>query len=214
MNKSRRTALAKALPLVAQAQAMLAEAKAIVESVRDDEQEVYDNLSEGQQGGDMGEAMQAALSDMEESIDGISSISFKDIVDGIERASDQSGEEVAVASLTEAEIEERRMARLPDWAKRRIAAAETKASDAEAGLRDVFAEPDEANKRQILIDDYLSPVRGRVIPSDQVSFPGYGIRVSADRHGRGVSIDGLDMGSICIMPQAGNCAIVRIERNF
>ena len=214
MNKARRNALAKALPLIAQAQALLAEAKGVVEGVRDDEQEVYDGMSEGQQGGDMGDAMQTAISDMEEAIDGIGSISLKDIVDGIERAADRSGEEIAPASLTEAEAEARRQARLPDWAKRRIAAAEARAEAADARMADVFAERDEKDAKQAVIDDYGSPVRGRVIPSEQIAFPGLGIRVYADRHGRGLAIDGTDMGVVNIVPQSGNSVILRIDRRF
>lgn len=214
MNKARRTALAKALPLIAQAQAILLEAKAVIESVRDDEQEVYDNMSEGAQAGDNGETMQAAITDMEEAIDGISSIELKDVADAIERVADVTGAEVVPAKLTQAETEARRMERLPEWAKQRIAAAERKAAEADARLADVFPEVEEGNKRQITIDDYMSPVRGRVVPSDQVAFPGHGIRVSADRHGRGVSIDGLEMGSLSVLPQAGNSVIIRVVRDF
>ena len=214
MNKARRSALAKALPLIAQAQALLAEAKAAVETVRDDEQEVYDGLSEGQQGSDMGDAMQTAISDMEEAIDGLAAISFKDVVDGIERAADEAGEEIAPAELSADELDARRMARLPDWAKKRIAEAEMKAADADARLADVFAERDEGDDRQAVIDDYTSPVRGRVIPSEQICFPAQKLRVQADRHGRGLMIDGIDMGVLCVLPQAGNSILVRVDKLF
>lgn len=214
MNKARRTALAKALPLIAQAQALLAEAKSTVEAVRDDEQDVYENLSEGQQGSDMGDAMQTAISDMEEAIDGLSGISFRDVVSGIERAADEAGDEMPPADLSPDEFDARRMARLPEWAKKRIADAELKASDADARLADVFAERDESDSRQAVIDDYASPVCGRVIPSEQIAFPAQKLRVQADRHGRGLLIDGIDMGVLCILPQAGNSILVRVDRLF
>lgn len=214
MNKARRTALAKALPLIAQAQALLAEAKSTVEAVRDDEQDVYENLSEGQQGSDMGDAMQTAISDMEEAIDGLSGISFRDVVSGIERAADEAGDEMPPADLSPDELDARRMARLPEWAKKRIADAELKASDADARLADVFAERDESDSRQAVIDDYASPVRGRVIPSEQIAFPAQKLRVQADRHGRGLLIDGIDMGVLCVLPQAGNSILVRVDRLF
>lgn len=214
MNKQRRIALAKALPLVTQAQALMAQAKAIVESVRNDEQEVYDNLSEGQQGGDMGDAMQTAITDMDEAIDGIAGLDFKGVADGIGRAADELGDEIADATLSDEQIEIRRMDRLPEWAKRRLAETKARADAADARMADVFAVRDEKNPAQIVIDEFQSPVQGRVVPSDQVAFPGHGIRVYADRHGRGVMIDGTEMGTLAIMPQASNSVIIRIVKPF
>lgn len=211
MNKQRRTALAKALPLIEQAQKLLADAAAIVESVRDDERDVYEGMSEGQQSGDLGDAMQTAISDMEEAIDGIGGIDLQSLAQAVGRACDEE-EGLAPPTLTERELDERRTARLPAWAKRRIAAAEEKASAAAAQLADVFTEADPEDRTQIVIDDYDSPVRGRVVPSDQVAFPGHKIRVQAERRGRGVMIDGTDMGVLSIIPQASNSVLIRLER--
>lgn len=213
MNKARRNALAKALPLIVQVQALIKEARDAVECVRDDEKEVYDNLSEGQQNGDMGDAMQRALDDMDEALDGFDGIDLKTIVEALEKVCDDSVD-VDGAVLGKAEAEERRMARLPHWVKERIAHAEKRADDADARLGDVFPEWDEKKVKAITIDDYSSPVRGRVIPSDQVAFPAHKLRVSANRHGGGIDVDGLDMGTICILPRASNGVTIRLSRDF
>jgi predicted RNase H-like HicB family nuclease len=42
-----------------------------VETIRDDEQEAYDNLPESMQGGDRGDAMQEAIQNLEEAISSI-----------------------------------------------------------------------------------------------------------------------------------------------
>lgn len=213
MNRTRRTALAKALPLIVQAQALLAEARAIVAGVRDEEDDVYQGMSEGQQNGDLGESMQAAITDMDEAVDGIDGLDLKDVAEAIGRAADQTAD-VAGATLGEEEVLRRRMARLPSWAKDELSRAERRAQDADARLRDVFGDVDEKRKDQIVIDDYSSPIRGKVIPSTQIVLPAYNIRIQADRSGRGVEIQALDMGVINVIPQASNTVIVRNSPHF
>ena len=74
MNDSRRKRLEKASQLISQAVAAL-------EEVRDEEQEAFDNLSENLQGGEKGEAMELAVSTIE---DALSSLS--DALSGIDDA--------------------------------------------------------------------------------------------------------------------------------
>lgn len=66
MNKERRKQLDKAI-------AMLDEAKSIIESVRDEEQDAFDNMPESLQAGERGEKMESAISLMDEVIDEIDS---------------------------------------------------------------------------------------------------------------------------------------------
>lgn len=61
MNNQRRKELRKAMEL-------LSEARGIIESVRDEEQEAFDNLPEGIQYSDRGEAMEEKISTMEDVI--------------------------------------------------------------------------------------------------------------------------------------------------
>ena len=62
MNNQRRKALARALPLLEQMQVLLKDIGTIIDDVKAEEGEAYDNLSEGAQNGDTGEAIQEALS--------------------------------------------------------------------------------------------------------------------------------------------------------
>ena len=67
MNKQRRKRLAEAMELLQQAQE-------IIEEVRDEEQGAFDNLPEGLQYSERGEAMEEAISNLEEAYDGMDDI--------------------------------------------------------------------------------------------------------------------------------------------
>lgn len=61
MNNARRKEINKAI-------GMVEEARALLEAVRDAEQEAFDSMPESFQNGDRGEKMQACISDIEDSI--------------------------------------------------------------------------------------------------------------------------------------------------
>lgn len=74
----------------------MAEARETVEGLRDEEQEFYDNMPEGFQNGEKGEAAQAAVSNLEDAIVALENIEGMDLdemevsdvdVDGIDEAS-------------------------------------------------------------------------------------------------------------------------------
>jgi poly-gamma-glutamate capsule biosynthesis protein CapA/YwtB (metallophosphatase superfamily) len=64
MNNERRKEINRAIGLIE-------EAKSILETVRDEEQEAYDNLSESLQSSERGEAMENAASELDQAIDGL-----------------------------------------------------------------------------------------------------------------------------------------------
>lgn len=71
MNNARRKAIAEVQDQIGSAVAMLEAAKADLESLRDEEQEYLDNMPESLQGGEKGEAAQAAVEKMDEAINAI-----------------------------------------------------------------------------------------------------------------------------------------------
>ncbi len=75
MNKVRRKEIAKAIELLEQA-------REILESVRDDEQEAFDNMPESLQGSERGEAMEEYIYTLEETIEAIDTDELQEIVDG------------------------------------------------------------------------------------------------------------------------------------
>jgi len=87
MNKERRKALAE---IVAELQALpdLSEIKDRLETLKDEEQEAFDNMSEGLQQSDRGQQMEAAVSAMEEAIELIDAFNIEEIVGHIETASE------------------------------------------------------------------------------------------------------------------------------
>lgn len=143
----------------------------------------------------------------------LDTINLKDIAEAIAAVSDVQAPPVAPPSMTEEEAHARRMARLPDWAKDHLARAEARADAADRRLADAFGEPDPEDAEQIVVDDYHSPLRGKAVPTKQLAFPAHGIRVMADRHGRGVEVHGLDLGMLSVRPQSGNSIIVRVTRD-
>lgn len=62
MNKERRNKLAQASDLIAQS-------IAIIEEVRDEEQEAFDNMPEGLQSGERGDRAQEVISNLDQLID-------------------------------------------------------------------------------------------------------------------------------------------------
>ena len=67
MNKHRRREIERALSLVA-------EAKAILETCRDGEQDYFDNMPESFQSGEKGEAAEAAVALMDEAVSALDEI--------------------------------------------------------------------------------------------------------------------------------------------
>ena len=75
MNKARRKEIARAIELIEQA-------CEILEAVRDEEQEAFDNMPENLQGSERGEAMEGYIGAIEEIMDYLDTSSLQEIVDG------------------------------------------------------------------------------------------------------------------------------------
>lgn len=69
MNKVRRKRLAEAIDLINQA-------KGILEEVKDEEQEAYDNLPESFQYGERGEQMQEYIDSMDEAYENLEEVEY------------------------------------------------------------------------------------------------------------------------------------------
>lgn len=67
MNRERRKEIAQAL-------AMIDEAKTLLETCRDDEQEYFDNMPESFQSGEKGELAQTAIDLLDEAISGLEEV--------------------------------------------------------------------------------------------------------------------------------------------
>lgn len=75
MNKVRRKELSRVVDLLDQARDLL-------ETIRDEEQEAFDNLPESIQCSERGEAMENCISTMEEMLDYLDTGELQEIVDG------------------------------------------------------------------------------------------------------------------------------------
>lgn len=65
MNKERRKVLSNAIELLETAKSYVEDAYALVETCKDDEEECYDNLPEGIQESERGEALQENVDDLD-----------------------------------------------------------------------------------------------------------------------------------------------------
>lgn len=75
MNKARRKEIAKAIELIE-------EAYGILDMVRDEEQEAFDNMPEGLQGSERGEQMEEYIYTLEEVLESLDTEELQNIVDG------------------------------------------------------------------------------------------------------------------------------------
>ncbi len=81
MNKERRKALQDAVNLIEKIKDDIEEAKALIETARDEEQDYFDNMPEGFQHGEKGEAAQSAITELDGAIS-----SLDDAVDSVNNA--------------------------------------------------------------------------------------------------------------------------------
>lgn len=75
MNKFRRKEIARAI-------ALIEEAHGILETVRDEEQEAFDNMPEGLQCSERGEAMEGYIYTLESYLDNLDTNELEEIVEG------------------------------------------------------------------------------------------------------------------------------------
>lgn len=80
MNAKRRKAIKEVAGRIASLREAVEAMVTDLETIRDEEQEAYDNLPEGIQAGDRGDAMQAAISDLDSAINDLQTLDL----DGIE----------------------------------------------------------------------------------------------------------------------------------
>src|SRR3546814_5038002 len=89
MNAQRRKQLEEARAILESAQERLDEAKQLLEAIRDDEQDYYDNMPESFQGGDKGCAAEAAIDQLSTAIDDIDLVDFDTFFNAIDERSEE-----------------------------------------------------------------------------------------------------------------------------
>lgn len=212
MNSDRRKRIRDIALQVGAISRMLGEVRQEIDNVRSDEQDAYDDLSEGHQQGDRGQAMEAAIASLDMALDGIDEIDTENIVRALEEAADRDlGAEGRQRKLSEAEVKERALARLPGWAKELLAGFDRKLADLKAQLD--ASMPDPTGKiEEAVVSDYISPLNGKVLPTERIRFPALGIEIHADKHREALEIRTYDMGVLTVLPSASNEVYVRARK--
>lgn len=211
MNNDRRQQLVEAGKLVSAITDALKAAIDAIENVRDDEQEALDAMPEGLKAGERGEVSEAAIAALEGALDDLNGIDTAAVAAALEEAADRDvPADTVTARVDGAAAEERRWARLPAFAKRRIAMLEEKVEQLQQSAAAPFPDPTGAID-EIVVADYIGDLDGKALPVKRIAFPAFGI-VAEVRRGddRGVHI--MAERALTILPQSGNVAIVKSER--
>lgn len=86
MNKERRKEINALAAKLEELAGLLTDIKDSVESIRDEEQEYFDNMPESLQGGDRGMVAEEAASNLEQAMDALEDIDLDSIVSYLEEA--------------------------------------------------------------------------------------------------------------------------------
>jgi hypothetical protein len=115
--------------------------------------------------------------------------------------------ETVEAKVSAEQAEAARWARLPGFAKSRIAQLEAKVKQVQQDAAAPFPDPTGAMD-EIVVADYIGDLYGKALPTKRIKFPDFDIVVEV-RSGddRGVQI--MAAQALMILPQSGNLAIVK-----
>lgn len=89
MNAQRRKALAELMDRISKLESDRDEIKDALETLRDEEQESFDNMPEGLQQGDRGQAMEEAIGALDDAISNLEDFNADDINSSIDEARGQ-----------------------------------------------------------------------------------------------------------------------------
>ncbi len=212
MNNERRNAIAKISPLMDAINEKIAEAVAILEDVKSDEESMYDEMSEGRQNGDKGEEAQSCINAMSTLIDELQSINITEQLSELAQAVDRDLPEIT-GRISKVEAQKRRDARLPQWAKDHMRRLVEQAERAEEKLSAKYQAPGKDSRKPVF-GGYHSPLAGMEIPTDQVEFPQVGIRLSYDHQLKAVEVYGMNMGSLVVRANSSNVMYIKATRDF
>lgn len=212
MNNDRRSELkTAALQLKTVAEGIEA-ARAAIENVKAEEQEAFDNMSEGRQGGDAGQTAEAAIAAMETALDGLDVVDLQATAEALEEAAGRSfGVDLPEGKLSAGALEERKWDRVPKFAKDRIAQLERQLEAAAEEAKARFSDPVEGSKRPVCAD-YASPLQDKELPVERVRFPQVGITVSVStRRGGKPVLEIHGSGSLSIFSESSNVIFTRAD---
>lgn len=203
MNSLRRQSLKIAAGQIAKAVDLIQETRRLIEAVRDEEKDVYDNLSEGRQQGETGQAMEAAISAMETALDEIDEIGTGAILEALDEAAELGQFVATVAALTKEEAEARAYERLPKWAKEHIGRQDQKIANL-LGKIDASMPDPSGDIAEALVGDYISPLRGKVLPAKTIRYDRLGLEIHVDDQREALTVRGVRMGVLALIPSASN----------
>lgn len=88
MNNDRRKRIARAVSLLQGLTEAFDEAKGLIEELKDEEQEAFDNMPEGLQQGERGQQTEQAANYLTEAFDALEELSLDDVISNLENAAE------------------------------------------------------------------------------------------------------------------------------
>lgn len=144
--------------------------------IRDELGESLDNMSDGAREGENGQIMAMDHDALEELIDAIDGFDLKNVIEDASQNLDIKDPDVPEAKLTPAELEEKRMKRLPKWAADRIASAEKARDSAIKEAEKAFGEP-QGEPEEFVVWRQHGPFKGKLIPTEIIEVPILGVKL-------------------------------------
>lgn len=207
MNNDRRSAIIDAAKHIADCAEMIRIQRDAISDTRDEEQEAFDNRSEGWQNGDAGQEAQAGLDRLGDALDAIDQIDWAAVAAMLGEAIDRGVADMPEAAISEEEAELRRAARLPQWAKDAMSRLCDERDRAREQAKAVFPDADPERDDQIIIRDYESPFEGKALPFNRLELRG--VEFTTQRgYCDGVAIR-TGRGGLAVRPSSGNEIIVQ-----
>lgn len=212
MNNTLRNKAATANGLLAAVFSNLEKVAMILEEVKGEEEDMFNERSEGWQQGEKGEESQAVITALDTAIDAIQSLDLAEAFGELAQTLDRDFD-VPEPKLSKQAQQDRLDERLPKRVKDLLSRHNERAAAAEQKARDMFVPWTEDSERPMFDMIMGGPLKGMEVPADRVKFPQCGITVSYCKHMKSIEIKGDGFsGGVTIRANASNVMYANVER--
>lgn len=205
MNNDRRATIQEAAALIAAGAEKIREGRDLVDGVKDEEKEALEAMPDGLKAGDRGQEMEAAVSYLEEAVDGLDSLGFDTIGRALEEATGRDVAEMPDSTLDAVTAEARRWDRLPPWAKAEIDRLKAELASVTEKACLEYGEP---GPDSYTVQDYFNPHQGRAIPFERIMLRGIVIEIA--ERGTGITLT-TNQGGLLVIPHVSNTITVDVR---
>ena len=184
MNKKRAATAEKALRTIAEALQTMLDAAEELQGIHDELEDQFSAMSEKAQEGDRGQELSDEISNLSEIIEAIAAIDVAREIGDAARNLDLEAPDFPAAKIDAKTLADKRMARLPQWARIMLDQAIARQKEAEKTVLSAFGEPSGKPEEFTLWKHASGNLGGKVIPGRIIEVPSIGLRLEVARMGR------------------------------